>query len=71
MYPLLKSSSVHFIRSLFILAPTHIETRYKRIGEFRNEVQGPQFPTQKEDRKLSLDTSLVILLTEIFQKSHS
>jgi hypothetical protein len=55
------------------LVPTHIETRYKKIKEFGNEVQGPQFLTQREDRQLLLHPSLAVLLTEIFQmsKSHS
>jgi hypothetical protein len=52
------------------LAPTHIETRYKRIREFGNEVQGPQFLTQREDRQLSLCLPLAILLVEILQTSH-
>jgi hypothetical protein len=53
------------------LAPTHIETRYKRIREFGNEVWGPQFLTQREDKQLSLCLSLADVLTEIFQMSHS
>jgi hypothetical protein len=53
------------------LAPTHVEARYKRVRDFGNEVQGPQFPTQREGRQLSLCPSLGVLLAEIFQMSHS
>jgi hypothetical protein len=58
-------------RSLFTLAHMPIETRYKRIREFGNEVWCPQFPTQREDRQLLLHPSLATLLVEIFQTSHS
>jgi hypothetical protein len=57
-------------RSLFTLAHTHIETRYKRIREFGNEVWCPQFPTQREDRQLLLCPFLATLLMEMFQTSH-
>jgi hypothetical protein len=61
VYPLLKLSNT-FWWNLFTLAHAHIESRYKRIRKFGNEIQGPQFLTQREDRQLAFCPSLAILL---------